>query len=227
MDCLAKDFYFIKLTKDQLPELLEFYLYEIYEHFNFTDYTSEFAENELAHLMEEDLSFFKNSIYYVLREHRTDKIVASIKTTYWDRVTTLPIQKLFSINPNAMSLSDRRHFWHIGRFVVSRSVPRYRISILKKLLFNAFYPVHAMEKGVIFAECDRKVMNTLLRMGIRSAVLGQSIDYICSDTVPIYINSEWLNTFITTSINRYYCVGNWEDYHHFSSKKEFVKQKFA
>lgn len=211
------DYYFSRIEKNDLPELLAFYIIEIYEHFNYTDYTVESYENELEHLLKEDHAFYKNSIYYVLRDCKEHKIYGSIKTTYWDKETPLPIEELFDVSAQDLLLPGIDHFWHIGRFVISRKIPKDRISILKKILYNAFYPVYKMGSGLIIAECDKKVTLTLEKLNVTSFVLGKSIEYICSETLPIYIRSEWLNEFVSSNADRYFSTENVRDVQFFSN----------
>lgn len=215
MKWYSNEFYLSRLKKEELREMLEFYLIEIYEHFNYSDYTDESVETELEYLIKEDNIFFDHSVYYVLRQRHTNKIVGSVKTSYWDRKAKLPIEDLFDIDLNKVALPKCNHFWHLGRFVISNKITGDRIGILKKILFNAFYPVHTLEDGVIIAECDKKVADTLKKMGINSFTLGKSIEYICSETIPIYITSEWLYSFMVASSNRYLTDNNLEDFNFF------------
>lgn len=212
------EYYFSRIEKDDLPELLGFYIIEIYEHFNYTDYSRESYERELEHLLKEDHAFYKNSIYYVLRDCVEHKIYGSIKTTYWDKETPLPIEELFDVTAQDLLLPGVDHFWHIGRFVISRKIPKDRISILKKMLFNAFYPVYKISSGLIIAECDKKVTLTLEKLNVESFILGKSIEYICSETFPIYIRSAWLNEFIRSNTDRYLSIENARDVQFFLQK---------
>src|SRR5690242_9137606 len=188
--------YVSKLKKDELRELITFVITEIYEHFNYKDYTRKSLENELEYLLNEDIAFYDNSVYYVLRDCTEHKIYGSIKTTLWDRTTILPMEKLFDIGIQDILIPGYPNVWHVGRFVISRKIPADRICILKKMLYHAFYPVYAIGAGIILAECDKKLTITLKKMGINSFILGESIEYICSETLPIYIRSDWLARYI-------------------------------
>lgn len=219
-------YYFSKLKKADLQEMLEFYIIEIYEHYNYTDYTQQAYENELKYLLIEDELFFDNSVYYVIRDYKEHKIWGSIKTTYWDKETTIPIENLFNVHPHDFMLPGIENFWHLGRFGISNKIPIDRISILKKMLFNAFYPVYKMSTGLIIAECDKKVTLTLEKMHIASFVLGKSIEYICSETLPIYIKSEWLKEFINSNFERYFSVENTNDVRFFA-KRSVISKEFG
>lgn len=221
---MPEEYYFSILKKEELREMLAFYIFEIYDHFNFTDFTRESYELELDHLLREDTAFYGSSLYYILRDVKEHQIYGSIKTTYWDKNTPLPIEKLFNVHPETLIVPEITNYWHIGRFVISQKIPKDRISILKKMLFNAFFPVYSLGKGLIVAECDKKLTITLDKLGIRSCALGNSIEYICSETLPIYIRSEWLNGFITSHHDRYFSISNARDAHFFSSKQSLEKR---
>ena len=64
------------------------------------------------------------------------------------------------------------------------------------MLFDAFYGPYSLGSGLVIAECDRKVVNTLRKLEIESYQLGDPIIYLYSETLPIYIKSQWLETFI-------------------------------
>jgi len=218
--------YISKLKKNELRDLITFVVTEIYEHFNYRDYTQESFENELEYLFKEDIAFYDNSIYYVLRDSIEHKIYGSIKTTLWDHATMLPMEKLFHINIQDIFVPEYPNIWHLGRFVISRKIPDDRISILKKMLYKAFYPVYAIGAGIIVAECDKKLTITLKKMGIDSFILGESIDYICSETLPIYIKSNWLQQYIFLNTARYFQKESREDCKFFlERKKDMVTEK--
>jgi hypothetical protein len=226
-DGQLSNLYISKLKKDELRELITFVVTEIYEHFNYKDYTQESFENELEYLLKEDIAFYDNSIYYVLRDCTEHKIYGSIKTTFWDKTTTLPMEKLFHINIQDILIPAYLNVWHVGRFVISGKIPGDRISILKKMLYKAFYPVYAIGAGIILAECDKKLTITLKKMGIDSFILGESIEYICSETLPIYIRSEWLESYISSNTERYFCKESREDCKFFLERKKCFRKNNA
>lgn len=196
MNWTPENYYFTKLRKDELPDLIDFYLRATQEHYKLSAYSEQDYQRDYASLIGEDLVFFDQSEYYVLRSKTDNGIYASIRITYWDKETNLPIQKLFAIKTEDLLLPDIENFWHIGRFVISGRIAGNRINILKKMLFDAFYVPYSLEAGLIIAECDRKVVNTLRKLEIESYQLGDPIIYLYSETLPIYIRSEWLEVFI-------------------------------
>ncbi len=218
MNWTSDSYYFTKLKKEELFELIHFYLRTTAEYYNLDDSHNEEYTYHYKNLLGEDLSFFDNSIYYVLRDRKLHNIHASIRITYWDRETILPIQKLFSVTKEELLSLKLNHYWHIGRFIISKRIEGQRISILKKMLFDAFFPPYSLDKGLIIAECDKKLVNTLLRLGIPSYELGSPIIYLYSETLPIYIKTEWLDFFIQKNKAAQYGLTNSSDSDNFTLK---------
>ena len=223
MNWASDNYYFTKLKKNELFELIHFYLRTTAEYFNLNDSLNEEYTYHYKNLLGEDLSFFDSSIYYVLRDREKHNILASIRITYWDRETILPIQKLFSVTKEDLLSQNVKHYWHIGRFIISKRIECKRISILKKMLFDAFFPPYFLEQGLIIAECDKRLANTLLKLGVQSHELGSPIMYLYSETLPIYIRTEWLDFFIQKNNAAQYSINNSEDSIRFALK---AKQMF-
>lgn len=211
MNWTPENYYFTKLNSAELPELIHFYLTTLQQHYKLDKYSKEDYHADYNALIGEDSVFFGQSIYYVLRNKINHEIHASIRITYWDKETSLPIQKLFGIKTEDLLIPGVDNFWHIGRFVISGKIIGNRINILKKMLFDAFYGPYSMEDGLIIAECDRKVVNTLRKLEIESCQLGDPIIYFYSETLPIYIKSEWLEAFIQKNKTSQYSSRNDSD----------------
>lgn len=222
MNWTSDNYYFTKLKKEELFELIHFYLRTTAEYYNLDDSLNEEYTHHYKNLLGEDLSFFDTSIYYVLRDRKMHNIHASIRITYWDRETILPIQKLFSVSKEELLSQKVNHYWHIGRFIISKKIEGQRISILKKMLFDAFFPPHFLDNGLIIAECDKKLVNTLLKLGIPSYELGSPIIYLYSETLPIYIRTEWLDYFIQKNKVAQYCLANSDDSDSFAIKAKHM-----
>ena len=83
--------------------------------------------------------------------------------------------------------------YHIGRFAIKKDVRD--ITLLKKLMMYAIAPVCKHEGNVAFAECDSKLLRILRLMGIYATVLGESVDYLGSETIPIALSYDGLIDF--------------------------------
>ncbi len=95
MNWTPENHYFTKLNKNELPELIHFYLVTTQQHYKLDSYSEEEYAFDFESLIGEDQIFFDRSIYYVLRSKLDNCIQASIRITFWDKETSLPIQKLF------------------------------------------------------------------------------------------------------------------------------------
>ncbi len=51
------------------------------------------------------------------------------------------------------------------------------------------------------AECDKKFVRGLNLLGIKTKQLGPGIEYLGSETIPIYSTSEWLREFLYATPN--------------------------
>ena len=211
MNWTPENYYFTKLNSAELPELIHFYLITTQEHYKPDGYSEQDYHTDYNALIGEDSAFFDQSIYYVLRSKINNEIHASIRITYWDKEICLPIQKLFDIKTEDLLIPEVDNFWHIGRFVISGKIIGNRINILKKMLFDAFYGPYSLGNGLVIAECDRKVVNTLRKLEIESYQLGDPIIYFYSETLPIYIKSQWLETFIQKNKLSQCSTGNDKD----------------
>lgn len=85
------------------------------------------------------------------------------------------------------------------------------------MLFNAFYPVAIIKNSILFAECDAKLVYTLQNFGITVKILGNSVRYICSDTIPISIDNDTLISFINKNYV-YFREENKHNIEYFSKK---------
>lgn len=205
---LPDSFYISSLKKTEIRDLLYFLVAQNYSRSGQSNHINTNFDVEINNLYKEDQALFDHSVYYILKSRRDNKIHGSIKIAYWDRTSSLPIEKLFDLNAQKVIPAGTSHIWHIARFAISNDIPCCRITILKKLLFNAFYPVYSKGNGLILAECDKKLTTVLNQIGIKTYVLKESIQYLGSETVPIYIKSEWLQNFILSNRQRYFSTSD-------------------
>lgn len=220
MDYLPKGYYLGALKKSEIIKLLRSFILDIYDHFDF-NYSKEDYIEELRILYAEEIKHFDNSVYYILRDQERNNIHASIRITLWDKNSTLPIEKLFGITIQQFPFIKTKNVWHIGRFFISNKIPGNRIKLLKKMLFNAFYPIASIGNSILFAECDAKLIYTLRKFGINVETLGSSIEYICSETFPICIQDDTLMSFIKKN-QTYFEEENEKDVDLFLAIKSFI-----
>lgn len=184
-----------QLSQHNLFQLASFVVTENYKHHVKEGINADFA-SEVESVYQEEIRYFNHSRIFVAKNSES-AIIGAIRLMNWDRKEVLPIQKLFHIRPlEKISPDDSgAAIWHIGRFAVSSNISHYGISIFKTLLLYAFHPICEYEKGIVFAECDSKLLHTMQSMGIDIKILGESIIHLGSGTIPVYATSKDLLNF--------------------------------
>jgi hypothetical protein len=87
--------------------------------------------------------------------------------------------------------------WHIGRFAIKKGVRD--VNLLKKLLVCAIAPVCKHKDTMVFAEIDAKLLRVLTLMGIKTKIVGKSIEYLGSETIPVSMSYNGLIDFYNES----------------------------
>ena len=59
----------------------------------------------------------------------------------------------------------------------------------------AISPICKHKGNIAFAECDSKLLRILLLLGIKPTIVGESINYLGSETIPISLPYEGLIEF--------------------------------
>ncbi len=186
--------YFEKLEMDQLSELANFVVNENMCHHNDSETSKrEHIQDMITKMYYEDLNLFLNSEFFVSKDS-SGEIEGVIRIVKWDYHQELPIQKLFQIDP--LQLTSRRRqtpIWHIGRFATRKNIGDRLL--FKKLMICAIAPLCRKKRGMAFAECDSKLLRAMKLLGIKAKVLGKSINYLGSETIPISLDYEGLKEF--------------------------------
>ncbi|CAM1369337.1 conserved hypothetical protein [Tenacibaculum litoreum] len=140
-------------------------------------------EKDILSVYKEEIRYIKNSKIFVCKDH-TGEITGAIRVLKWNYVDRLPIQSIFGINP-LMVVEDKElhEIWHIGRFAIKKGVKD--IGLFKKLMLCAIAPVCKNKNNIAFAECDSKLLRVLFLLGIKPVVVGKSVNYLGSETIPI------------------------------------------
>lgn len=144
----------------------------------------------------EDGDIFADSVFCVAIKN--SEIVGSVKVTRWNENSLLPIQKLFNIDPLVFVNRGFNSVWHIGRFAISKS-EKEGAKLLKKLITIAVYPICEAPHSIMLAECDSKFVRVLNLIGLKTETLAAGINYLGSETLPIYSTQEWLTSFLNKS----------------------------
>lgn len=176
-----------------LYELAEFVVRENYQHHS--ELNTVIPKEEVEHVYNEEKGLINQSRILIAR-NESGKIIGSIRITQWDRMSKLPLEELFGLNPLDLAISNGiTAFWHIGRFSISKGSISSTILLMRMLMIYAIYPIVNEVTGCLLAEVDRKLFNVLGKLGIIVSQLAPSINYLASETIPVYSTSEAMMSF--------------------------------
>jgi len=185
--------YLERLELDQLTELAKFVVEENFSH-HCEDVTTQELANDTQDVYDEELNYFKDSEIFVAKDF-SGNIQGSIRVIKWDYKMRLPLQKIFDIDPlSVLNLSEKlSSVWHIGRFATRKDIKDR--TLFKRLMVCAIAPICEQKTGVAFAECDSKLLRIMNLLGIKTEVIGASVNYLGSETIPISMSYEGLKEF--------------------------------
>lgn len=196
-----EDYSIYESDEDVLSELAEFVVEENYRHHSVLN--TDIPSAEVERVFNEERRLINLSHILVAR-NKTGEIVGSIRITKWDRKTELPMETLFGLNPLDLAISTIvTTFWHIGRFSIRKDSQYSTILLMKILMIHAIYPIVKEVTGCLLAEVDRKLFNVLGKLGIAVSQLAPSINYLASETIPIYSTSEAMLEFYNRNKHLY------------------------
>ena len=181
-----------KLSAHSLYQLAKFVVYQNYKH-HAKEISDNFESDVLA-VYREELKYYKHS-QILIATTANGQIVGSIRVMNWDREQPLPIQTLFDLGSFTNSLPSNINVWHIGRFAVSAEAGSSGLTLFKLLLLYAMRPVFESDNDLALAECDNKLLHTMRLMGIQVKSIGESMEYLGSETTPIYATRDGLAYF--------------------------------
>lgn len=185
--------YLEQLELSQLTELAQFVVEENFNHHCENTVPEMKLKTDIQDIYNEELKYFKNSEIFVAKD-LTGNIQGSIRVIKWDYKIELPIQKMFNINPLDICRSQNASsIWHIGRFATNKN--NKDRTLFKRLMMYAITPICKDENSVAFAECDSKLLRVMNIMGIKTDIVGDSINYLGSETIPVSMNYKGLKGF--------------------------------
>ena len=182
------------LAKNDILNISKFVVKENFKHHVCTNAESSYnLEKDIISIYKEEMNYLENSHIFTLKSNEGE-IIGAIRALKWDYINPLPIQKIFGIDPLQCIHGHPIHeIWHIGRFAIKKGAGD--ISLLKKLMVSAIKPICASKNNIAFAECDAKLLRVMQLMGIKTEVVGASIDYLGSETIPIKMTYKGLIGF--------------------------------
>ena len=187
---LAKN-YLEKLHKNQLLDLAEFIVTENFKHHS--DELPQDYKDDVNAIYKEELNFYEKSEVYSTRDQE-GSITGAIRVLKWNFTDVLPIQKIFGINPLlAIHQPNVNDIYHIGRFAVKKGVKD--LNLFKRLLACVAKLICNHKGNMAFAEIDSKLLRLLNLMGVKTMIIGESINYLGSETIPIMMTYDGVIDF--------------------------------
>lgn len=178
---IAKN-YLEKLQRGQLLDLAEFVVTENFKHHSNNNLPKDYRK-DINDIYKEELKFYENSEVYATKDY-SGSILGAIRILKWNYIDVLPLQKIFGINPLlALNTANINDIYHIGRFAVKKEVRD--INLFKRLLVCVGELISTHKGNVAFAECDRKLLRILNLLGVKTTIVGESVNYLGSETIPI------------------------------------------
>ncbi|GAA4115607.1 hypothetical protein GCM10022393_15810 [Aquimarina addita] len=184
--------YSSKINQNELFNISKFVVIENFKHHTDEVFPNNY-NNDISSIYREEMNYLSNSRIFAEKTSKGD-IIGTIRALRWDFINPLPIQKMFGINPlECTNGQDINEIWHIGRFAIKKEVSDLRL--LKKLMVCAIAPICEHKDNIAFAECDAKLLRILTLMGIKAKIVGASIDYLGSETIPVSMSYNGLINF--------------------------------
>ena len=188
---LAKN-YLERLPKNQLLDLAEFVVMENFKHHS-NNILPENYKEDINSIYQEELKFYENSEVFTTKDS-DGSILGAIRVLNWNYVDVLPLQKIFGINPLlAISTPNVNNIYHIGRFAIKKDVRD--LNLFKGLLACVAQLICSHRHNIAFAECDSKLLRILKLLGVKPQIVGESVNYLGSETIPISLSYEGVIDF--------------------------------
>ena len=148
-------------------------------------------------LCAEEKQYFNSHIFVAMSNNI---ICGSIRIFQKTATQILPIEKIFNINVEDFAGAGTP-IYHIGRFAVSKGADKRGFHIFKTLIALALQVAQQGKGGIVFAECDVKLLRTIRLLGIEAESIGAPIYYPGSETIPIQLPWTGYQNFLNRNRN--------------------------
>jgi hypothetical protein len=203
MDLLTKKFPTFSLWQVCKCNLLEFSNFVI--NINHKCYNIDHLTHKLEEVVNDDIDHYNHSFFYAIKD-LDNKIIGTVRVCLWDEGLVFPLQRNFGIEikdfKNKLSFKPNK-IWHLGRLAVdpeaishNPTLSKNRVTIFKVLLLAAFRHICSDNNNVMIAECDSRLNEKVKLFGINSVPIGKSMQYLGSETIPIYNTGKELKQFL-------------------------------
>ena len=177
---MTQNIKYYKMPHENIQELINFVTNENYLHHH-EIVTAEDINSARQILCAEEKQYFSSHIFVAMSNNI---ICGSIRIFQKTATQILPLEKIFNINVEDLA-SAGLPIYHIGRFAVSKGADKRGFHIFKTLIALALQVAQQGQGGIVFAECDVKLLRTIRLLGIEAEAIGKPIHYLGSETVPI------------------------------------------
>lgn len=182
---------YYKIPHDNIHEVIRFVINENLLH-HCEIITAEDLHSRRQQLYSEEKQYSNGHIFVAMSHHT---ICGSIRIFQKTPTQILPIEKNFDINIENFA-SAEIPVYHIGRFAVSKGSDKRGFHIFKTLIALALRVAQKGFGGIVFAECDVKLLRTIRLLGIEAEAIGKPTLYLGSETVPIKLRWAGYQVFL-------------------------------
>lgn len=197
----SKDYSIVRVGINRLYDIVDFVVSQNYTH-HLSNYVGELAKKEIEEIYKDELSYAKDSIYFIVLDNAS-KMIGSIRIFKWDKLTPTPMQKIFNISPlEKVGNNSSVSFWHIGRFAIDSHSRFSTVTLFKQLMTLAVAPIIKEENSYMLAETDTHLLKVMNALGIETRQMGESLNYLASETIPVCSSRNGLMKFY----QRYSCL---------------------
>lgn len=192
-----KDYAIFLTDKTSLLEIARFVVNENYSH-HMSSFTEEDINKDIKSVLEEEEYLYDDKSHIYIARDFSGKMIGCIRSFHWDKHKTLPIEKIYGINPlHAVHEEAKYNYWHIGRFAVAKDSGLSTLTLFKRLMALAVKPIVEDKYSYMIAEIDSKLLKVMKVLGFGTRQIGKSIDYLTSETVPVCSSKRGVKGFFS------------------------------
>ncbi|MDD6541515.1 MAG: hypothetical protein PUF32_04335 [Prevotella sp.] len=190
-----KEYEIFMADESSLNEIASFVVRENYAHH--TNSCSEATTvASVAEILEMERYLYDDKSRIFIARTLQGKMIGCIRSFHWDKIKELPIEKIYGINPLRVIHSENKYsYWHIGRFAISKDVDISTLTLFKRLMVLAVKPIVDDRFSYMIAEIDSRLLKVMTLLGFKTRQIGKSINYLASETVPVYSSKRGINGF--------------------------------
>ena len=187
---------FYKMSTENLYDLIHFVIKENHVHHQ-EGLNPEDIDPVTEALYHEEKQYLNSHIFTAMSGNI---LCGSIRIFQKTPHIILPLESIFNINAESIA-GEGASIYHIGRFAVSKGADKKGFRIFKTLIALALQVAQQDEDGIVFAECDVKLLRTIQLLGIEAEAIGEPILYLGSETVPIKLLWTGYQNFLNNNKN--------------------------